>query len=471
MTGDDRISAGATAGARAAETDANRANAAPDGSALGVGRRLRLAARVVQVRLRFVAVLIAAFLVVGLWGNLRNYWDTMIHRLAGSPHIEHAVSDDTEYFCPMDPGVVSDWPAICPVCNMDLVRRKKGEAAILPEGVVARMQFSPYRIQLAGIKTSVVSRKPLVREIILAGRLVASAPAATVQSGEPESAISTTPMASLALECEAYAGDVRLLPPGRRAEVSVEELPGLKPLAAVIEESTGQPTGRGPSRAVVRIRLETARQWLRPGMYCTARIAVPLSEFADYAARSSASEEGAAAGFLAVPETAVVDTGNRRVVFVETMPGMFDGVEVTLGPRCGDDFAVLAGLEPGQKVATVGAFLIDAEARLNPNLAAGYFGAARTAAGGGPLAGAAASPPAAVKPAKEKKVGPTKLSAADRQLVKKQKKCPVTGLPLDSMGGPIAVDVEGQRVFLCCRGCESKLKQDPRKYLSKLKAQ
>ena len=38
---------------------------------------------------------------------------------------------------------------------------------------------------------------------------------------------------------------------------------------------------------------------------------------------------------LAVPESAVVDTGLHTVVFVETMPGMFDGVEVVLGPRCG----------------------------------------------------------------------------------------------------------------------------------------
>ena len=35
---------------------------------------------------------------------------------------------------------------------------------------------------------------------------------------------------------------------------------------------------------------------------------------------------------LAVPVSAVVDAGARKVVFVETMPGMFDGVEVVLGP-------------------------------------------------------------------------------------------------------------------------------------------
>ena len=79
---------------------------------------------------------------------------------------------------------------------------------------------------------------------------------------------------------------------------------------------------------------------------------------------------------LAIPESAVVDTGTRTVVFVESMPGMFDGVDVILGPRCGDFYPVVRGLESGQNVAISGAFLLDAETRLNPSLAAGYFGAA-----------------------------------------------------------------------------------------------
>lgn len=78
---------------------------------------------------------------------------------------------------------------------------------------------------------------------------------------------------------------------------------------------------------------------------------------------------------LTVPESAVIDTGVRTVVFIETMPGMFDGVEVTLGPRCEDWYPVVKGLEAGQRVAVSGAFLLDAETRLNPSLASSYFGA------------------------------------------------------------------------------------------------
>ena len=67
-----------------------------------------------------------------------------------------------------------------------------------------------------------------------------------------------------------------------------------------------------------------------------------------------------------MPESAVIDTGSRKVVYVESEPGVFDGREVVLGSRIGDRFPVLEGLLPGEKVAAAGAFLIDAESRINP---------------------------------------------------------------------------------------------------------
>jgi Cu(I)/Ag(I) efflux system membrane fusion protein len=443
-----------------------RADAPSDSGSFA--QRIRLAVRVVQVRLRFVAVLVAAFLVVGLWGNLRNVWDTVAHRLMGGHVGQHAVSGDTEYWCPMDPGVVSDWPAICPVCNMDLVRRKKGEAVVLPEGLVARMQFSPYRIQLAGIRTSVVKRQSLAREIVLAGRLAAIPARPPADQSDSPAAPQAPPGQSFILECEAYASDLALLISGRTAEVAIEGFSAVPPLTGrIVPDRSDAPPARRPP--TVRIRLDSAPIPLRAGMYGTARVAVPLSEMEPFASQPVSTKTAEPSEFVAVPETAVVDTGNHRVVFVETMPGMFDGVEVTLGPRCGDFFPVLVGLEPGQRVATVGAFLIDAEARLSRNVAASYFGAARSTgsdpAGGDP-AGADAR---AVEIPKSKKPVVSKLSAADQQLARQQKTCPVTGAPLDSMGGPLAVEIQGRRVFICCKGCEAPLKKDPEKYLAKLK--
>jgi RND family efflux transporter MFP subunit len=61
-----------------------------------------------------------------------------------------------------------------------------------------------------------------------------------------------------------------------------------------------------------------------------------------------------------------------------------------------------------------------------------------------------------------------KLSAEDRVLAKKQRICPVTELPLGSMGTPPKVDVNGRRVFICCEGCRGRLLAEPVKYLARL---
>jgi Cu(I)/Ag(I) efflux system membrane fusion protein len=80
---------------------------------------------------------------------------------------------------------------------------------------------------------------------------------------------------------------------------------------------------------------------------------------------------------LAVPESAVIDTGKGHVVYVDRGEGMFEGVEVVVGPRAAGHYAIYRGLEAGQKVAAAGAFLLDAETRLNPNASAAYFGATK----------------------------------------------------------------------------------------------
>ncbi len=50
-----------------------------------------------------------------------------------------------------------------------------------------------------------------------------------------------------------------------------------------------------------------------------------------------------------------------------------------------------------------------------------------------------------------------------------QKTCPVTGKTLGDMGKPIAVDVGGgQTIFVCCKGCVSKVKANPEFYLKKV---
>ena len=85
---------------------------------------------------------------------------------------------------------------------------------------------------------------------------------------------------------------------------------------------------------------------------------------------------------LAVPATAVINTGTRTVVYRESAPGTYDMLEVRLGPKAGDFFPVESGLKAGERVATAGAFIVDAENRLNPAAGVQYFGASGGSSGG-----------------------------------------------------------------------------------------
>jgi hypothetical protein len=483
-------------------------------------QRLRGVIRLVEVRLRLPIILIVAALVVGQWDLIRNYWDRLTRVVLPESIALQAVSSDTEYFCPMDPGVISDWPSKCGVCNMSLVRRKRGEAVSLPDGVLARMQLSPNRIQLAGIQTAPASFRPLAIENEFAGPV-------TIDHGNPIVVV------EIPLRQRAW------IAAGQAAEIVFSDLPGRDAFAGQIQSVSGETSGGWEHLRAV-IAFKTAPADVRAGMPVLAKLKAPVCVIEPFRSMPAdpppleareerrvygcpdhpetivlapgrcpidentlvaatllehqrlrfwcpmhpevtalrAGERCSACGgmelkprivsfrpagqVLAVPRSAVIDGGSKKVVYIESMPGMFDGVEVVLGLRCGEFYPVVRGLEAGQKVAVAGAFLLDAETRLNPSLASAYFGAGR----GQHHAPAAA--PVTARSSADATVSIAGLTVEDQALAGRQKLCPVTNKPLGSMGTPVRAVAKGKVVFLCCEGCEAKLTGDPDKYLAKV---
>jgi YHS domain-containing protein len=138
---------------------------------------------------------------------------------------------------------------------------------------------------------------------------------------------------------------------------------------------------------------------------------------------------------------------------------------------------VVKGLQPGDRIAAAGSFLIDAETRLNPAAAATYIGAssgpqsnrASSVEGRGQGPKADAKPDGAVRrPSTDDLKNIDKLAPADRELALAQRLCPVSGEPLGSMGVPHKMTIKGQTVFLCCEGCDSEMNKEPDKFLKKL---
>ncbi|WP_133642367.1 efflux RND transporter periplasmic adaptor subunit [Zeaxanthinibacter enoshimensis] len=102
----------------------------------------------------------------------------------------------------------------------------------------------------------------------------------------------------------------------------------------------------------IRTTLPNKDGLLKPGMFLTGRVATGAS--------GSKSEQ------LLVPATAVMWTGERSVVYVQSEAGqpVFEMREVTLGNRTGDQYVITEGLEPGEYVVTNGTFTVDAAAQL-----------------------------------------------------------------------------------------------------------
>ncbi len=101
----------------------------------------------------------------------------------------------------------------------------------------------------------------------------------------------------------------------------------------------------------VRVAFANGRGKLKPGLFGTVEVRLP--------ARSG----------VTVPSEAVIDTGDRRYVFVEASPGHFDPRVVTTGERSGDRIEILEGLGEGERVASSGNFFIDSESRLKASIA------------------------------------------------------------------------------------------------------
>jgi len=67
---------------------------------------------------------------------------------------------------------------------------------------------------------------------------------------------------------------------------------------------------------------------------------------------------------LAVPETAVLDTGLRKIVYLSEENNVLESREVTLGQKAEGYYEVINGLKEGDVVVTSGNFLVDSESKL-----------------------------------------------------------------------------------------------------------
>jgi hypothetical protein len=103
-------------------------------------------------------------------------------------------------------------------------------------------------------------------------------------------------------------------------------------------------------------------------------------------------------------------------------------------------------------------------------LLAAAIGCGDTSPSTSPAKSSGAKDSTAGQAATEDTSGFKELDEADRKLAELQKKCPVTGNLLGSMGKPYKMTVKGRVLFLCCDGCKDEVDKDPDSILKKLDA-
>ncbi len=190
----------------------------------------------------------------------------------------------------------------------NLVLASPADAVVIEKPVVqgARFEAGETILRLADLSTVWVMAK------------VPAAQATTVVEGQPARFTSDT------LPGRVYNGTVRFVQP-------------------IVDAAT---------RTVdVRVAFPNQAGELRPGLFGTVLL-----------------EEPAQTPVLSIPRSAILDSGTRQMVLVETGAGRFAPREVTTGRRASDRVEVLEGLTDGENVVVSANFLIDAESNLQSAL-------------------------------------------------------------------------------------------------------
>ena len=178
-----------------------------------------------------------------------------------------------------------------------------------------------------------------------------------------------TDLSSVWVVADVFEQDIGAVKPGASASVTTTAYPN-KAFGGRI--TTIYPTLKPETRTVpVRVELANPGQLLKPAMFAQVEFAV-----------------GAKAPVLTVPDTAVIDSGTRRIVLVQLAEGRFEPRQVETGARGQNFIEIVKGVREGEQVVVAANFLIDAESNLKAVI--GGMGTP-AAAGSAPQVAAAAA--------------------------------------------------------------------------------
>ncbi len=244
----------------------------------------------------------------------------------------------------MNPGFKSDKPGKAPD-GMDLVPVYEEESVAeegAPEALqgLAAVKISPYKQQLIGVRFATVQKAPITRVIHTGGRFAGGEGDFAALAGN-FAARNSLQSSDRYVVADVYALDLPFVKDGQKAVVTS--------LSGSGERIEGKITHIYPydetQSRVTRVRVALDKP-MKAGLFADVDI------------------EATTGPLLSVPQSAVMDTGTHRYVFLQTEPGIFTPREITVGYQGSGWWEVTSGLKEGQKVVDGANFLIDADSKL-----------------------------------------------------------------------------------------------------------
>jgi Cu(I)/Ag(I) efflux system membrane fusion protein len=169
-----------------------------------------------------------------------------------------------------------------------------------------------------------------------------------VMAGEP--LLVLCDLTSVWADSDIYQSDLPFVKMGMPVELSVSAAPG-RTFAGKVSFIA---PALDPETRTVRVRLEVPNPdlLLKPEMYAVARLGFELGER------------------LAIPEAAVLFSGEHTYAFRDAEEGRLVPTEIRVGTRSGNWFELLGGLNAGDRVVTSATFLVDSESSMRAALEA-----------------------------------------------------------------------------------------------------
>jgi len=212
---------------------------------------------------------------------------------------------------------------------------------------VAKQKFALWEIPEEQMKAIEVSKQPVKTMTIKspASGYVFSKPVFKGTRVAPGDKIfDIVDLSTVWVLADIYEYEIPFVKMGQTARITLSYYPG-KEFSSKVDFI--YPSLSGQTRtARVRFVLPNPNLLFKPQMFANVEMELSLGER------------------LSIPETAILDTGTRQVVYVDLGDGNFSPRQIKAGDRANGMVEILSGLKAGEKVASSAVFLIDSESKL-----------------------------------------------------------------------------------------------------------